>query len=116
MSIFNINPSDPAKLTPKVFFKNLQRFFNGEIRLKTLIKDAFCKQPEAPVKDVRHKGDSFTHVPEFMTNENSSFGMKVRTMKFSPDDEEKMSKMTTFDEMYEYKAKLIEKGSYTYEN
>ena len=35
------------------------------------------------------------HVPEFMTNENSSFGMKVRTMKFSPDDEEKMSKMTT---------------------
>ncbi len=54
------------------------------------------------------------HVPEFMTNENSSFGMKVRTMKFSPDDEEKMSKMT-FDEMYEYKAKLIEEGNYTYE-
>ncbi len=49
-----------------------------------------------------------------MTNENSSFGMKVRTMKFSPDDEEKMSKMT-FDEMYEYKAKLIEEGNYTYE-
>ena len=40
------------------------------------------------------------HVPEFMTNENSSFGMKVRTMKFSPDDEEKMSKMTQNHEIF----------------
>ena len=54
------------------------------------------------------------HIPEFMTQENNSFGMKVRNMKFSPEDEEKMAKMT-LDEMVDYKAKLIKKGNYTYE-
>ena len=53
------------------------------------------------------------HIPEFMTQENNSSGMKVRTMKFSPEDEEKMSKMS-FDEMYDYKKQLIKDGKYTY--
>ena len=109
MNISNIKPL----ISKTGFFKNLKKVFNGEIRLKTLLKDSFCKKAEEPVKNIRHKGDSFTHVPEFMTQENNSLGVKVRNMKFSPEDEEKMSKMT-FDEMYKYKANLIKKGKYTY--
>lgn len=58
--------------------------------------------------------DDNSHIPEFVTQEYSSAGITVRTMKFSAEDEEKMSKMS-LDEMFEYKAKLIEDGKYTYE-
>lgn len=54
------------------------------------------------------------HIPEFMTKEGSTEGIKVRTIKFYPEDTAKMAKMS-LDEMYDYKSKLIEDGKYTYE-
>ena len=54
------------------------------------------------------------HVPEFMTQDYGGAGSIVRKMKFSVEDEEKMSRMS-LDERYEYRKKLIESGQYTYE-
>lgn len=114
MRIYRIKSPKSILSSTKVLFKNLKKVFNGEIRLKTLVKDTFCKSIETPVKNVRHEGDTFAHVPEFMTQAYSSAGVKVRNIKFPAVEEAKMAKMSQ-DEIFNYKKMLIEKGNYTYE-
>ena len=95
----------------KDYTKNL---LDKGITLKTLVKDTFSKKIDKVPSNVHHKGDVYEHVPEFIVRDGDTAGMKVRNMKFSKEETEKMSKMS-LDEMMEHKAKLIEKGKYTYE-
>ena len=93
-----------------------KRFLKKGVRLKTLVKDVFVKRVEPEAIQVRHKGDVYkTHIPEFIQQDGDVAGITVRKMKFSPEETEKMSKMP-LDDMMSYKANLIEKGKYTYED
>ena len=54
------------------------------------------------------------HVPEFVLKDGDTAGIKIKTVKFYPQDIEKMEKMS-LEERIAFKGKLKELGRYTYE-
>lgn len=51
------------------------------------------------------------HIPDSITQENDTAGLKVSKIQFYEDDLKKMEDMSLEEEM-EYKAKLIDEGRY----
>ena len=99
---------------PTQWIQNIKTsFFNGKVRLKSLVKDTFSRTTTNN-KNVRHSGDNFEHTPEFVLKDGDTAGISVRKAKFYPEDTAKMSQMSV-DERIKYKSDLMEKGKHSYE-
>lgn len=106
----NVKTNIPYK--PIKLIRDIKTFFISKLRLNILNKDTFSKEDKI-IQNVRHSGDKYEHIPDFITKPDDNAGITVRKMIFSKEDEEKMATMT-LEEMMNYKENLIKQGKYTY--
>lgn len=82
-------------------------FFEGKLKLKTLLKDVFEKSSKSDTKYISRG------IPNSVGSENDIYNCKSKLISFYEADIEKMSKMNE-EEAAAYRQQLVLEGKYFY--